>query len=439
MADIYVRSTDGNNGDSGATWALAKATLTGAAAIDTAGDTIYVSDNHAESTAGAVTLSFAGTAASPTRLLCVDDSAEPPTALATTATVTVSTSTQLSISGTVYAYGLSLISAGNIVLNSGSASARQLYDSCKFTTTNIGSGGRIDTSAQSNVTYETDFTNCVFKFGGTNNTFMIVSATTIKGGSFDGAGSTPTTLFRFAVDRTLGRLVIDGLDFSALASTFNLFAGSTTSVCAAKAVLRNCKLPASWSGSLMSAAPAAPGQRYEMWNCDSADTNYRIWIEDYAGSIKHSSAVYKDAFSGGTKHSYVFATSANASYPTIPLVGPEFFADNATTGSSVTATVEVVTDNVTLTDDECWLEVMYMGTSGYPLGTWVSDAKADVLAAAANQATSTETWTTTGLTTPVRQKLVVTFTPQEAGYVIGRVVLAKASTTVYADPQITLT
>ena len=59
MATIYVRSTDGNNADNGSTWALAKATIAGAAAIDAAGDTVFVSDAHAESTAGAVTLTFA--------------------------------------------------------------------------------------------------------------------------------------------------------------------------------------------------------------------------------------------------------------------------------------------------------------------------------------------------------------------------------------------
>ena len=33
MANIFVRSTDGSDADSGATWALAKAPLTGAAGV----------------------------------------------------------------------------------------------------------------------------------------------------------------------------------------------------------------------------------------------------------------------------------------------------------------------------------------------------------------------------------------------------------------------
>lgn len=438
MANIYVRSTDGSDADDGSTWALAEASLTGAAAADAAGDTIYVSDNHAESTAGAVTIALAGTLASPTRVLCVDDSAEPPTALATTGTVTVSTNAALTISGSAYVYGLTFTSGGTIIMNGGAANAATEFDTCKFATANAGSAGHIDTAGAWNVTNKIKLKNCTFNFSGSANYFLLNGAVSIRGGSFAGTSATPTYVFRFAADRTAGSVEIDGLDFSALASTVNIFAGSTTSVPALRAVMRNCKLPASWSGGLLSAAPGGYGQRYEMWNCDSTDTNYRIWIEDYSGSIKQSTTVYKDAFSGGTKHSYVFASTANAEYPLIRLVGPDFFADNATTGSSVTATVEIVTDNVTLTDEECWLELMYMGTSGVPLGTWVTDCKADVLATAANQATSTETWTTTGLTTPVKQKLTVSFTPQEAGYVIGRVVLAKASTTVYVDPALTL-
>lgn len=75
MANFYVRSTDGSDADNGTTWALAKATLAGALNVATAGDTIFVSDNHAETQASAMTLSSQGTAASPVRILCADDSA----------------------------------------------------------------------------------------------------------------------------------------------------------------------------------------------------------------------------------------------------------------------------------------------------------------------------------------------------------------------------
>jgi hypothetical protein len=93
---------------------------------------------------------------------------------------------------------------------------------------------------------------------------------------------------------------------------------------------------------------------------------------------------------------------------------------------------------VTLTDAECWIEVQYLGTSGVPLGSFTSDAKADPLTAAANQTSSSETWTTTGLTTPIKQKLSVTFTPQEKGYIHAVIHLAKASISIYVVPKLTV-
>ena len=49
--NLYVRSSDGNDGDNGSTWALAKATLAGAVTAWTDGDVICVEDNRAERTA----------------------------------------------------------------------------------------------------------------------------------------------------------------------------------------------------------------------------------------------------------------------------------------------------------------------------------------------------------------------------------------------------
>ena len=134
------------------------------------------------------------------------------------------------------------------------------------------------------------------------------------------------------------------------------------------------------------------------------------------------------------------ATSANANAIVAPLVTPEIIIWNVDVGSSKTVTVEILHDSATnLTDGEIWLEVQHLGTSGFPLSSFVSDAKSDVLATSADQATSSETWTTTGMTNPNTQKLSVTFTPQEKGYFQAKVYLAKASTTVYIDPKLVVT
>lgn len=445
MAVRYLRSTDGSDADNGTTWALAKASIDsvdGIGSIDTAGDTIWVSQVHNESTAGAVTFTCAGTQASPTKLLCGNDAAEPPTALATTAVITVSNSTAITLTGHFYCYGITFKSAGFLNVASRGATSFQEYESCTFETTNSGSGGYVSCGDNTgNNPSRVHFKNCTFTFGGTTNYGVVVSAETyIDGGSL--TGSVTSGMFRLALDRTGGRLIASGVDLSALSSTCPLFNASTAY--SGLLVVRNCKLPASWTGGLVSGTISA-GQRYEMHNCDSTDTNYRLWIEDSAGSIKHETTVVRTsgASDGTTSLAWKMTTSADAEYPLVRLESPEIVQWSDTTGAK-TITVEIVHDSQgagsgsKFQDDEIWLEVMSLNTSGVPLGTWTSDAKADVLATAANQADSSVTWTTTGLTTPVKQALSVSITTAEKGFIHARIVMAKASKTCYVDPLITV-
>lgn len=104
MATIYLRSTDGNDADNGSTWALAKATLAAAITAAGAGGTVYMSQAHAES--GSTITLDGGTAASPTVVLCVNDGAAPPTALATTGSIATTTSGAITINGFLYIYGV---------------------------------------------------------------------------------------------------------------------------------------------------------------------------------------------------------------------------------------------------------------------------------------------------------------------------------------------
>ena len=77
-----------------------------------------------------------------------------------------------------------------------------------------------------------------------------------------------------------------------------------------------------------------------------------------------------------------------------------------------------------------------LGSGSFPISTFANDAKADTLATAAKQTTSSVTWTTTGLTTPVKQKLSKAVTISEKGLVRISIKLAKASTTMYVCPKI---
>ena len=204
-------------------------------------------------------------------------------------------------------------------------------------------------------------------------------------------------------------------------------------------VIRNCRLPVSWSGSL-SVNVLSFNERYEMYNCDSSDTNYRLWIADYNGSIKSETSVVRTggASDGATPLSWVMVSNEKTIFPLFALASPEIVRWNDTTGSAITVTIEIVS-NEPLGNKQCWIEVQYLGTNGLPLSSFISSAPADLLSLATALASSSEEWATAGITGPSRQKISVTFTPQERGYVHAVVRLAEPNTTVYVDPLLTIT
>ena len=434
MATFYARSTDGSDADGGTTWPLAKATLTGATnVLSTPSDTIYVSQSHAESSASSLAWSWFNTVATGVvRVICGNDSAEPPTALATTATFTTTGTTNIqwaSGSTCTYAYGFSFFvgtgSGTGSFTATAAATGMNVFESCNFRIVNTSTGSLIT------ITNNTEVINCGFRFANNSQRINADMSTKIKGGSIISGGTSPTAVFNTSPG------ICEGFDFSNCSAGVHLVSGTTPS---GVSKFRHCKLPTSWSGAPHSGTPGF-SQVIELINCTAGAVTYAYWRAGYTGTLKYETVVVKSggASDGTTAVSWKMVSNANIFYPTVVLYSNEMMVRNAATGSSVIATVEIVTDNVTLKDDECWLELFYMAGSGNAVVTRLTDFKAGYVATGANQDSSSVTWTTTGLTTPVKQKLVVTFTPQLAGFVYGRVVLAKASTTVYIDPKITLT
>lgn len=433
MALIYVRSTTGNNGNSGADWANAKATLAGADAIDVAGDTIYVSQVHAEVTAGTVTLAFAGTLAAPTKIICVDDSANPPTAVAVTATAIGNTGFNI-FGGSLYCYGISFTAGATTnssVLNVGNSNAHQTYELCQFLIGGTGSTGSIRTGNSGGVQQSVTLIDCNIKFLNVANVFTTAAKLHWKGGGVVSGSTSPTVLFQHL--QQCGEILCENVDFSNFGSAFDLTSPPLTD---AVTVIRYCQLPASWSGDLLNSAFIQTG-RTEMHNCASSSTNYRFWIEDFLGSVRDETTIVRagGASDGVTQISWKLASSANTLFPWAALATQQVAYDNIAIGSPVTVTAQFIHDSVTdMTNGEICLEVNYLGGST-PLGTLITDLKADILVAASNHASSSAIWTTTGLTNPNEQKLSVTFTPNMIGRYLMRVVLYKASKTVYVCPK----
>ena len=438
MATIYLRSTDGNNADNGSTWALAKATLAAALTAAGAGGTVYMSQAHAETQAIHMTLTSPGTAGSPVRVICCNDGAEPPTATATTGSVSTTTGRNITFSGVAYYYGVGFsagsgLASAQIYFTNGAALWLR-FDTCRLALGGT-SGGRFYVG-ETGSTRETliEFVETILKFSMTPQGIIASCPFVWRGGSVDPTGTIPTELFKENAAGNIAFVQLEGVDLSALGSGKTLVAQPSTSN-GGFFRFTNCKLHASVAISSGTIAGQG-GAVIDLVNCDSGDTNYKYSKKVYQGDITQETTIKRTggASDGVTGFSRKFVSTANAKFYA-PLVGPWFKFWHSTL-SSITVAIEIVTDNVTLTDAEAWVEVLHQGTSGYPLGVFENDRTADILATGANQTSSSETWTTTGLTTPVKQTLSKAVTPAEIGWVYARVVLAKSSTTLYACPKI---
>lgn len=422
-------------------WTNATFTLAKAAANDVAGDNIYVSQSHAESSTVGQTITLAGTAANPTKIICVNDSATPPTSTATTAVMTTTGASSITITGSAYIYGITFncgtgASAASLSFGSGVDQCHLTVEYCVLNLLAGSTGSRIyvGTTSSNGIEGTANFLNCQFKFTNTSQKLDVGrSGGKIRMGSIGSGSVTPLGVFA-AVDTAMYQII--DFDFSNFASTLSLVISSVPA--SGRLNFINCKMPANWSGNMSAVAPINPMWRASLYNSDSISTNYILWVDTYAGSIKSEIAIIRNygATNGTTPISWKLVTNANANEYVAPLITDDMAIWVDSIGSVKKITVDILHDSATaLTDAEIWLEIDYLGSSATPLGTPLSDKRATVLTTAANQPTSTASWTTTGLTTPNKQKLEVTFTPQMKGFVYARVCLAKPSYTVYVDPQ----
>jgi hypothetical protein len=421
-----------------ANWTFASPHLDYLLSGTAAGDRIFVSNNHAESvtaTGVTTTATLPGTHASPTYVLCVDDSATPPTALATGASIATTSNSNYALAGVGYLYGVTFnIGTTNIdtTLTIGSTDqSYQYFDNCKLRIVSTGANGRIIFGSTTASTESGSYLrNTTFRFANAAHRCQHQQHKMVMEGGGIESGGTAATLLTTAVSGF--DITMTGCNLSGLATAANIMASGAAGV--GSVMLRNCTLPASWSGQLAAGDPTHAMCKLSLIQSDNAGQPKRFQFREYTGSVFSELTIKRTA---GADHSWRMVSTANAEFPLLPLSSPEIYFYSSAVGSPVTVTVEVVTDNVTLNDQQAWIDVMAMNTTTSTLGTWTPDASL-LLQSATNQPTSAEAWTTTGLTTPVKQKLAVTFTPQVAGDFIAIVRLARASTTVYVDPAVTV-
>lgn len=423
-------------------WSAAIARMSGLSATwCAAGDTVYVSNNHTEAGSGANygISATAGTSNAPISFICVNDAAAPPTAVATGATISSPNAYALNINGYLYFYGITFnagtngASTGDININSSAAASFYVLENCTLALNNTNIASRINFGITSAALEQQgiELKNCQLKFGNASQSALLRLPVKWQGGSVLGA-TYPNTLFGNpgANGAPFGSLIARGIDLSGMGSKTLVAATSGPS----DFLFTNCKLGTDaviYSGTL-----TRGGATIRLVHCNAGDVNYSWESHSAQGSVYADAAVYRTggASDGTTSFSVRMASSAGTLLRQ-PLVFDRAAFWNETVGS-LTVTVEVVTDGVTLTDAEAWIEVEYLGVNGFPQTLFASDRAADEFATPANQTTSSETWTTTGLTSPLKQALACTVSVAEKGWVRVSVCVAKPSTTVYVCPKV---
>jgi hypothetical protein len=441
VATYYVRSTDGNDGDSGLTIALAKATLTGALAVAAAGDRVWVAANHSETTAGAVTLTPAGTAASPIEILCGDFATEPPTALATTAVITCTTAVALSIgSGFAYWYGLQFkassqnSASSTLVIGSAANPTGHIFEQCVFQLQRVGAsqvffGPSASTGLDDQATR---FQDCFFVFSNAGQTIRFRHGRFLfRGGTWAATGTVPTTL----IDSPGTAAAAPVAQFDGMAFHTGITNIVDANVAAPMALFfRNCTVGGSTTlVTGTNPGPGGPDIRFD--NCASDDTNFRMRRYQFGGTITESTTTYRNggASDGTTRLSWRMVSAAAVRY-TFPWYSPEIVVWVENIGPT-NFCVEILTDGVSLTNGEIWYEILCLATSGSSLGVYTDTRKASVLATAAPIDDTDQTWTTT-VGTPTKMRISQTVIIQEKGPAYLRIALARPSTEVFIDPAI---
>lgn len=436
MADRFLNSVDGSDSNGGTSWSDEKLTLgTGIAAIDAAGDRVLIDTAHS-GTEATINYTSPGTPANPIQFLSVTPTGASGISSLTAGADIICSGTTFNILGSLYAYGITWRSttASSVVIQFSALNGDvQRHDSCNFEVTGAGGSTTIffgGTTTGGGAAVE--LRDCTFKLGAAAQRIEYATHLAIRGGSWQSGGTAPTALFKQIDGLRGGLLLVEGTDFTNAGTAVNLHSTGQGGV---RAVFRDIIMAASWTGVPIADASLREGMEVEVWNYRIGSTYHRFWLKNSRCQLTPETTIVRTGGASDDVGSYSvkMVTTANVAYPSTAARSMELVAPNSTTGSNVTITCEIIHDSVTaLDDDEIWLEVEE------PDGTVTTDAMASVIATPAAQTSSSETWTTTGLTNPNKQALSVTINPSRAGNLLCRVVCAKPSKTLYICPKLTV-
>ena len=461
------------------------------------GNTFFVAAAHAETQPTAMTATSPGTQALLSVTYCVANSPSqtPPAAtdVTTGATVSITGNIILRIGGTAAFNGLAFYNgtgpASNQPLAVNNSSTWQRFDNCILAKL----GGSVNGGSVTFVGGYTELWGTSWQPGAAGDGIGSSNPCTVRWfNSTFYAGTVHPTNWN-APGGALASLYFQGVDFSANTAgpVFGSVGITQLITC------QDCKVA---PGATLFGVPAAQYNFMDAVRTGSAGSAAGVMTRQwYEGSLATTTSIVRTggASVSGTAVGWNMTTTANVNF----LSAFESFPcaiNNTTTGTGVVVTMYgVVNGSVVPTNNQCWLETEYLGTTGSPLGNFASTSTLNGLGSASpNTADSTSTWNSAaparvngslyvagvsviavnvagggglffctvggtasgsqpgGYATAIdggavtdgaatfragcRFSMSATVTPQGQGYVNAKVKLAQVSTTVYIDPLVVL-
>jgi len=447
MVTYFVDSVSGLSTNNGTSWANAYDKLAtaiagaGGSAAMAIGDTVFVGDDHNETTAAAISLSFPTSTSNFSRILCADHTvASPgPGDLKTTGQVSTTGASNITIGGSSYFYGLTFNagSAANTAnINcSNTSTGSNTFQSCTFVLNNTSTTSRIQTGLGTSCS--TTWYGCSVQLGSANQSITAGTGYFMwknSSSSFLGANLPAAVL---GAGGTGAVALIDGVDFTAMSGKALMF----VNVGPAKFTYKDCLLPSSFTGADFTQSGRAVNEvNLIRSDASGAGNLYRVEHGTNATMVTETTIVRTGGASDGTiSFSRKISTTSNwvdwgAHFYEMPPIATW----NAQTGTR-TVTIHA-TSNLAAgafpNNDDIWIEVTYLGSATTPISSFANNTKATILSSNSAYTSDGATWG--GSAAGGTFAMAVTVTVGQIGYIYVTVKIAKQSTIFYVDPLIVL-
>jgi|GEM_PF-2589414 len=434
MADYYVWHGSAQD-DGDATWnssTLAFLDLDTAYGTAAAGSDVWVAHDHSKTYVADTTLDNNGTATNPIKVTCVNRTTGAKATTAVEQTTGAADTLDFLEDGVIYD-GINFKSGNSIIVDVDSST---ILNNITI---------EMVTNAADNITWSGDdiaseWNNVQLKFANAGGSFRFGGGGSFlwRGGGIDVTGTALTSFLHCIYSRG-AKIILSGLDLTNVASSV-ITMGTVITTGIFDVTFIGCKLP---SGiPLLASSSFSVPHKVRAHSCDNGD-GYYFFEETYLeGQIVQATNCYLNATYDGTNgYSAKMVSNANALDGKRPLRFKlaEFWAD-----ANPTLTVETITSNVTLQDDEFWIEIEYPNSTDQALRDIDKTSRQEVgwsggsdPGTPVNLTTSTESWIE-DLGSEVKQKISETISGGAAGVHTVWACLAKPSTTVYVDPKVTV-